>query len=95
MALKTQRLKERLKEYLKSWKEAFTRDLHKRARARLETLNDYIKTTSNKLTKDVSSIDSLRFVMMTLRQIREKESEIDLEIGPIEAMYTLLDKYYP
>ena len=94
MALMTEKLKDRLKEYSKMWKMAFTKDLHKRAKHRLESLFDYIKTTTNKLAKDVTTIDSLRFVMSTLKQIREKESEIELEIRPIEAMYALLDKYY-
>ena len=46
---------------------AFTKDLHKRAKQRLENLYDYIKTTTNKLAKDVTTIDSLRFVMSTLK----------------------------
>lgn len=48
-----------------------------------------------KLVRKVEDLDSLRFMMELLREIREKESSIDMEIKPIMEMYQLLECYLP
>ena len=40
-------------------------------------------------------LESLRFVMNVLKEVRERESSIELEIGPILDMYALLEMYLP
>lgn len=48
-----------------------------------------------KLTRKVEDLDSLRFMMNLLREVREKESSIDMEINPIMDMYQMLECYLP
>ena len=43
MALKTKSIKQSLKDWIEEWKVAYSQDLHKKARANLETLTDDIK----------------------------------------------------
>ena len=46
-----------------------------------------------KLTRKVEDLDSLRFMMNLLIEVREKESSIDSEINPIMDMYQMLEYY--
>ncbi len=48
-----------------------------------------------KLARKVDDLDSLRFMMNLLIEIRQKESSIDLEIDPIMDMYEMLESYLP
>ena len=48
-----------------------------------------------KLTRKVEDLDSLRFMMNLLREVREKESSIDMKIMPIMDMYQMLEYYLP
>ena len=51
--------------------------------------------TNGKLTRKVDDLDSLRFMMNLLIELRAKESSIDLEIDPVMAMYQMLECYLP
>jgi dynein heavy chain len=71
--------------------------LHQQAFERLEAVADMIKKTTKRLNREVGEgdIDALGYVMQTLHEVREKESEIELELGPISHMYAILDTYLP
>jgi len=83
LMLTTSSLKQSLKELAQKWREAFASELHVQAFQRLEAVADMIKKTSKRLSREVGEgdIDGLRFVMQTLQEVREKESEIDLEMA--------------
>ena len=51
--------------------------------------------TMGKLSRKVEDLDSLRFMMNVLQEVREKESSIDMEINPIMDMYQMLEHYLP
>ena len=93
MALMTANIKLGLKDYVNKWKNAFSRELHKRARTKLENVLEYVNQTKTKMQKEVSGIDTLRYVMQTLREIRQKEGEIELELKPIKDMYQILENF--
>ena len=48
-----------------------------------------------KLTRKVEDLDSLRFMMNLLKEVRSKESSIDMEMNPVMDMYNLLENYLP
>ena len=48
-----------------------------------------------KLTRKVEDLDSLRFMMNLLKEVRIKESSIDMEMDPVMDMYHLLENYLP
>jgi len=91
--LRTEHVKVGLKKWIEHWKEAFSRDLHKKAKTRLENLQDEIKQIGLKIKKKVDGIDSLGNVMQALEEIRKKESEIELQFRPIREMYALLELF--
>lgn len=51
------------------------------------------RDTNAKLHRKVEDLEDVRNVMAVLKEVREKESEIDNLIGPIEEMYGLLMRY--
>lgn len=94
LSLKTDNVKSGLKTWIDSWKDAFSRDLHKKAKTLLENLTDEIKQIKLKIEKPVKDIDSLGGVMQALEEIRAKQSEIALQFKPINDMYSLIDTYF-
>jgi len=97
LMLQTTSLAKSLKDLVCKWKESYAAELHKDAFARLEDVSEMVKTTGKKLTREVNSgdIDALAYVMMTLQEVRAKQSEIELEFTPIEHMYRILDEHLP
>lgn len=67
-----------MKRLVEVWKDAFSKDLHIKAKNKLEELTDEIKQIQLKIGKKVVDIDSLGSVMSALEEIRQKQSEIDL-----------------
>lgn len=45
------------------------------------------KVTMGKLKKEVRDLDGLRFMMNMLKEVRQRESGINMEINPIMNMY--------
>ncbi|CAE8616980.1 unnamed protein product [Polarella glacialis] len=97
LSLQSSGLSKSLRELANRWKESFARELHQQAFHRLESLSDVIKTTMKKLNREVEDgdIDALGHVMQTLREVREHQGEIELELEPIAQMYAILDTYLP
>jgi dynein heavy chain len=77
------------------WKDAYSKDLHKRAKTLLEHFTDDIKQIKLKIEKPAKDIDTLGSVMSALEEIRKKESEIEINFRPVIDMYNLLDTYLP
>jgi dynein heavy chain len=89
--LTTDHLKQGLKSKILQWKEAFSRELHKKAKSSLDHLYDDIKQLKFKLQKPAQDIDTLGNIMHALEEIRKKESDIDLQFRPVTEMYNLLE----
>ena len=68
--LRTENVKHGLKKWIDHWKEAFSKDLHKKAKNMLEQLQDEIKQISLKVKKPAENIDSLGSIMFALEEIR-------------------------
>ncbi len=58
-------------------------------------MTEYTRLTMGKLTRKVEDLDSLRFMMNLLKEVRTKESCIEMEMNPIMDMYNLLENYLP
>lgn len=95
LSLKTENVKTGLKKWISMWKDAYSKDLHKRAKTLLEHLTDDIKQIKLKIEKPAKDIDTLGNVMSALEEIRKKESEIEINFRPVIDMYDLLDTYLP
>ena len=72
LSLKTENVKHGLKRWIEMWKDAYAKDLHKKAKTMLEALTDDIKQIRLKIEKPAKDIDSLGSVMHALEEIRRK-----------------------
>jgi len=77
LQLKTKGVKDALSGYLNQWKLVFSKDIHKQAKNLLGNLADDIKQIRLKIDKEVKDIDSLGSVMLSLEEIRKKQSNIN------------------
>ena len=86
-------MKHGLNNWVKVWKDAFAKDLHKKAKISLSDLSDHFKGLKLKLEKPAKDIDSLGHIMSALEEIRRNESSIEMEIRPIKEMYSMIEFY--
>lgn len=95
LSLNTKNLKLQLRNECRSWKVQYSDKVHNQAREQMLALFEYMRSTQAQLKRDVDSIDSLRSVMAVLREVRERESSIEMEIMPILDMYQMLEEFLP
>ncbi|XP_072925763.1 dynein axonemal heavy chain 5-like [Hemitrygon akajei] len=92
-ALYTDDLKISLMEECRIWMTGFSQSCHEKYRTNLENILIFIEETSKKLNRPVNDLDDIRIIVSSLKEIREKQIEIDLQIGPIEEFFAMLNKY--
>ena len=95
LRLNTPSLKLQLCNESRIWKVLYSNNVHLIARESMYAFFEYMRAITNKLNIEVGSLDVLRYVMTVLKEVREKESSIELDIGPILDMYTMLEHYLP
>eukprot|EP00949_MAST-11_sp_MAST-11-sp1_P002825 g2825.t1 len=93
LSLNTKNIKLQLRNESRQWKVQYSDKVHHQARDALYSLMEYIRKTTNALTAEVNDLRGLRKVMEILKEVRERESAIEMEINPITDMYNLLDHY--
>ena len=95
LSLNTKHLKTHFREDCHKWTLKYSEKLHTRAKRELDVMTEYNRVTMGKLCRKVEDLDSLGFMMQVLKEVREKESSIDLEIDPIMDMYQMLECHLP
>lgn len=95
LSLNTRNIKLQLKHENSQWKLKFSDNLHNQARRKMESLTEFFRSTMGKLNRKVVDLDSLRFVMNLLKEVRARESGINMEINPVLDMYEMLEYYLP
>jgi dynein heavy chain len=93
LSLKTNNVKTGLQKWIVMWKDAFAKDLLKKAQSNIDNLTEEIKHIRLKIEKPAKDVDSLGNVMYALEEIRKKQSTIDIEFRPVIEMYNLLENY--
>jgi len=88
-------LKQQLINESRQWKVVFSNKIHAHAKEATYNVFEYMRLTTTKLNIDVQSLDTLSYVMDVLKEIREKESSIEMEIAPLLDTYSMLDHYLP
>ncbi|OQS07437.1 dynein heavy chain [Thraustotheca clavata] len=95
LCLNTRNIKLQLKHENAQWKLKYSDNLHNQARKKMESLTEYFRSMMGKLNRKVVDLDSLRFVMNLLKEVRARESGINMEINPVLDMYEMLEYYLP
>jgi dynein heavy chain len=93
LSLRTVSIKSQLRSECNRWKIKFSDNLHSQAKNKLELLTEFIRTTNGKVVREVSDLDTLRFIMKLLVDVRDRESSMEMEINPIMDMYRMLESY--
>lgn len=73
----------------------YSNNLHAQAKEELDRITEYTRMTMGRLTRKVEDLDSLRFMMDLLMEVREKEPSIEMEINPVMDMYQMLEHNLP
>lgn len=95
LSLRTVSIKSQLRSECNRWKIKFSDNLHAQAKAKLEQLTEFIRVTNGKVLREVADLDSLRFIMRLLVDVRDRESSMEMEINPMMDMYRMLESYLP
>ena len=97
LLIKTDGLTKSMAELTKQWIVEFSKELHKQAKSKLESMTERIKQTMKRMNRTVEDgdIDALGYVMNTLNDVRRQQSDIELEFNPVYFMYSILDQYLP
>lgn len=93
LSLKTNNVKTGLHKWIVLWKDAYAKDLLKKAQTNIDNLTEEIKHIRLKIEKPAKDVDSLGNVMYALEEIRKKQSTIEIEFRPVIEMYNLLENY--
>eukprot|EP00667_Euglena_gracilis_P000005 EG_transcript_5 len=94
LSLQTTHLKTALKKEAMEWKAQYAKNLHIQARSNLENILFEMEENEKLLAAPITdNLADLRVLMDALRDIRERESEVEIKFSPVEATYQLLDKY--
>lgn len=93
LSLYTAPLKYSLKAEAASWKAQFAKNLHSQGLEYLKAMHDYMRETTLKLNRKIEDLEDVRMVMDLLKELRDKEAEIDTIMTPIEEIYALLGRY--
>jgi dynein heavy chain len=93
LSLETAPMKLSLKQEAGAWKAQFAENLHNQGNQDLRDIFAYMKDASLKLSRKVADLEDVRNHMTVLKEVRERESEIDNVMVPIEEIYALLGRY--
>ena len=95
LKLNTINLKLQLSTETRQWKVLYSNKVHQLAKEQMANLYEYMRGITIKLNVEVQSLDTLRYVVNVLKEVREKESSIEMDISPILDMYNMLEYYLP
>ncbi|XP_077982678.1 dynein axonemal heavy chain 5-like [Glandiceps talaboti] len=93
IALFTEKLKLALTTETRAWQVTFGRYCNQKYRTMMEDIFNFIEEISKRLSRQIKDLDDIRVAMKSLKDIRENEIRIDMEIGPIEESYAMLNRY--
>ena len=93
LSLETGSLKTALSKEAQAWKKQYAKNLHAQAQLELAKSTEWMEKHTRYLKRELNDLDDVQLAMGYLAAIREKETMLDWEFGPIEEKYALLIKY--
>jgi len=93
IAMELTNVKQTLSSFTTLWKSQYTMNLLQIARDDLNLLVEYMNNTTRKFNMNVESLDDVRKVMGMMAEVRDKESIIEWDFGPLEEKYSLLQRF--
>eukprot|EP00118_Oscarella_pearsei_P013119 m.101516 g.101516 ORF g.101516 m.101516 type:complete len:4701 (+) comp37133_c1_seq2:73-14175(+) len=93
VCLCTESLKIALMAETKNWKLAYGRSCNCRYSSNMEEVFGFVDELTKRLSRPIKDLDDVRSAMAALKEIRENQIRMDMEIGPIEESYSTLHRY--
>ncbi|CAH8577937.1 unnamed protein product [Schistosoma turkestanicum] len=93
LAIYTDRLKDGLLAETRKWRLEYGRLCNSTFKNQVESLFEMIEKYEKILSKPVKDLDDIRILMNALKDLREMEVNVDLQLGPIEESYAFLAKH--
>ncbi|XP_076818600.1 dynein axonemal heavy chain 5-like isoform X2 [Clavelina lepadiformis] len=93
IALFTEDLKLALVTECKNWMAFYGKHCNIKYRAKMEEIFAFIDDVTKRMTRPVKDLDDIRIVMGSLKEIRERQIDIDMNIIPIETSYSIHNKF--
>lgn len=93
LCLRTQSLKYSLKAEAGAWKSLYAKHLHSLAKSALDHQMGYLNEAEIIICMDVVTMEEVRDTLLKLKELENREADLDLQLVPIETMYYLLKKY--
>ena len=53
----------------------------------------FIQQIDKRLSREIKDLEDIRLIMMAVKDLREREIQIEMQIIPIEESYSMLQKY--
>ena len=80
----TEKLKLGLSIETKAWRDTYGKYCNLKYKQEMENIFDFIDDVNKRLQRPIKDLDDIRYAMQALREIRENEIRIDMQISPIE-----------
>ena len=93
LSLETAPLKASLKSEASQWKSQYSENLHGQAKTELDAVVLWMEDMQKKLKREINDLDNVRAAMSYLAEVREAEGKIEQLFGPVEEMYSMLNRY--
>ena len=82
--LSSEKLKLGLSIETKAWRDTYGKYCNQKYKQEMENIFDFIDDMSKRLQRPIKDLDDIRYAMQALKEIRENEIRIDMQIAPIE-----------
>ncbi|CAH8665291.1 unnamed protein product [Schistosoma haematobium] len=93
LAIYTNHLKDGLLAETRNWRLEYGRLCSSKFKTQVESLFATIEKYEKILSRPINDLDDIRILMNALKDLREMEANVDLQLGPIEESYSLLAKH--
>ena len=78
---------------IREWIIHYVQSCNERYRKETNELFKFIEHIEQRLGREIKDLEDIRLIMMAVKDLREQEIQLEMQITPIEESYTMLQKY--
>jgi dynein heavy chain len=88
--LSLEHLKFALNQEIREWIRVYSQSCNKKYRKEMNEVFKFIEDIEKRLSREIKDLEDIRLIMMAVKDLRENEIRIDMNIIPIEESYAML-----
>ncbi|CAF3729197.1 unnamed protein product [Adineta steineri] len=93
LAIFTEHLKFALNQEIREWVIVFGQSCNQKYRKEMNEVLRFIEDIEKRLSREIKDLEDIRLVMIAVKDLRENEIRIDMNIAPIEESYAMLQTH--